>query len=207
MGDLTKNKAKRKKEKTYSVEECKAIIKEAKSCIKALKRANGQLPKVNKDGYSECHFAEQLYAKKEKALNEANICLRKLDKCNQWVAKEIYRLSGNLTVITASKDVLNTSSPKARLTDAEIKVAALCKQFKMVKEAIKSIFEEMQEAIQKASQKQFPGRIPREYPNGPLIADCVSSREKQKDKRDDFVFSGEMKQMFERDMHELQKRG
>ena len=206
MSELTKNdEAKKEKEKTYSVGECKAIVQKVKSCVKALEQASGQLPKVNKDGYSECPFAEQLYAKKEDAQKEANACLKELDECAHWVTNEINRLTGNLTVITASKDILNTTSTKVRVEDAEIKVAALCMQFEEVQEAIKSTFEETQEAIQKASQKRFPGRIPREFPSGPIIVDYVDPRKKQKDEGSGFSFSGEMKQMFGRDMLNLQK--
>jgi len=50
------------------------------ACVDRLLRAARQLAEVDEDGYSECPFAEQLYAEKEEAQRDAEICLKKLDE-------------------------------------------------------------------------------------------------------------------------------
>ena len=146
----------------------------AKSCIQELQCAVRRLPKVDKDGSSECPFAEDIYANKEDAQKQAVHCQSQLDKSLQWIEGQIHSCSNDLAVITAHESQLHKDRPRSHFSDAEAKLAAYYNRLVKLKETVKDAFKEVQEAIIQASQKQYPGKIPQ--PSGfPKLDDRPAS--------------------------------
>lgn len=150
--------------KRITVAEVESFLATAQSCVQELLMAARQLPKVDGDGYSECDFAEQLYATKEEAQKKTQGCLEKLGEYQSWVEEQIGRCQANLSTVSSGKSALSTDGPRDRLSEAEEKLSAFCKKLGKLREKIDEVFRQMQSAIKEASQKQFPGRIPRKNP-------------------------------------------
>lgn len=150
--------------KDYSIGHGPGLIQKAESLTKELLGAVRQLPRVNEEGSSECPFAEELYAKKEKVQKEAQSFLKELDEYSRWASDEITRYRDSLTVILAGKEALSNNNAINRFTEAEVKLAALARKLSRVRDQICEAFRRLQAAIKESSQKQFPGRIPREIP-------------------------------------------
>lgn len=152
-----------------TVAEVEAFIAVAQSCINKLQSATKVLPKVDKDGSSECPFAEELYAQKEEAQKEAQECLEKLGEYQLWVENQIRICQNNLSIISSGKAALRTDRPRDRLSEAEDNLSAFCKKLEELLGKIEDVFRQLQAAIMEASQKQFPGRIPRKNPGFPIL--------------------------------------
>ena len=150
--------------RTLTITEVEACIEKAKKCAQELLSAARQLPEIDKEGSSECHFAEELYAKKEEAQAKAEGCLEELDECRIWVEQQMHRCQSNLSVVSSGKNALHTDIARDRLSEAEERLVALYKKLEELLEKIQEVFEQLQAAIKEASQKQFPGRIPRKNP-------------------------------------------
>jgi hypothetical protein len=147
-------------EETITIAEIESFLPKAAGCIEELLRAARSLPKVDKDGSSECPFAEEWYAKKEEAQEKVSKCLKRLNKYSCWITKEISRCKNNMTVISAHQDQLNNDRPRKYFSEAEAKLAALYKRLISLLEKVKEMFTKAQEAIREAAQKQYPGKIP-----------------------------------------------
>ena len=148
-------------EENITIPEIEQFLQFCAQCIEQLLLAVRQQPIVDKEGSSECPFAEELYAKKEEAQEKVSQCLKQLDKYSCWLTKEIGRCKNNMTVISAHQDKLNNDRPRKYFSDAEARLAALYKKLIRLLEKVKEMFIKAQEAIREAAQKQYPGKIPK----------------------------------------------
>ena len=87
-------------------------LEELKSKIKVL-------PKVDEKGQSECSFAEDLYAEKEKAAKSLVEYLEKGPKCLKYVDKELAKFSRNLSRIKSDHGSLHDTHAKEKYRFAE----------------------------------------------------------------------------------------
>lgn len=151
------NKMKQDK-KQMCLADVESHIRKAQSSIQELLTAARQLPKIEKDGSSECPFAKELYEKKEEAQKHAVSCQQQLYECLQWVQEQIQGCSNDLAVISAHQSQLHKDQPRDHYSDAEGKLAAQYNKLVKLKEEIEKTIEEIQKAIIEASQKQYPGK-------------------------------------------------
>lgn len=154
-------KKKKQNKKQMCMADVQSHLSEAQSSIEELQTAARQLPKVEKDGSSECPFAEELYAKKEDAQKHAVCCQSQLHECLQWVQEQIQSCSNDLVVISAHQNQLHKDRPREHFSDAEAKLAALYNKFVKLRETIEETIEEIQKAILEAIQKQFSDKSPK----------------------------------------------
>jgi len=197
--------------KKYGIADGPVLIKKAGSITDELLAAVRLLPSVNKEGDSECPFAEELYAKKEKLQQEAQSFLKELDEFARWATDELACYQDNLTVILAGKEVLSNNSAINRFTAAEVKLAALAKKLANIRDQVRKAFRNLQEAIKQAAQKLFPGRIPREIPRFSHKGDITSSHntgltQKGHDPDDEFnqILKLDMEKRFGNRKHRLE---
>jgi len=127
----------------------------AKRHIDETLTATRQLPKVDEDGFSECPFAEQLYAKKEEAVTGAEHCLQKFYEYRDWIDEQLEKCQENLSVISSGKGSLNTDSPHDRLSEAEVQQEAFIKRLENLAEQIDEACEQLNEAIREASKMKI----------------------------------------------------
>ena len=146
--------------KQMCIADVESHIREAQSSVQELLTAARQLPKIEKDGSSECplELAKELYAKKEEAQKHAVHCQQQLYECLQWVQEQIQGCSNDLAVISAHENQLHKDRPRAHFSDAEARLAAQYNKLVKLREEIEETIEEIQKAIIEASQKQFPGK-------------------------------------------------
>lgn len=136
----------------------------ARTCADAALLAIRQLPKVDKDGNSECPFAEELYARKEEAVEQVKSCLRKLYEYANWIEEQLGRCRQNASILSSGKDSLHTERPQITLSEAEQQQLAFCKRLESVAEKIEQTCRELEDAIREASQKEYPTGKPSKYP-------------------------------------------
>jgi len=139
-------------------------LKKTKKSIEDLDRSVHSLPDVDEDGNSECPFAEELYAEKEKRQKKLQSQLKEFYKIIEAIDAEIGRCKKNLTVITAHQNKINSDKIRDQYTEEEAKLAGRITQLIKIKQEVRKAIKACKKAIAEASAKHYPGRKPREYP-------------------------------------------
>ena len=151
--------------KDITIAEVEGFLGTVDSCVERLLRAARQLPEVDEDGYSECSFAEQLYAEKEEAQRDAAICFEKLGEYLEWVNDQINRCKKNYEVVSSHREQLNTDMAIERFSEAEVKLDAFYKKLTKLRGEIAEAMKKIDEALQGSIGKRFPGKIPQKRPS------------------------------------------
>jgi len=92
-----------------------------RECIEDLQQTYRVLPKVDKDGYSECPFAEDIYAKKQRHELEVANHLDRLKHEKNEVIKKIHALKNTLTIIDSDRESIHNLSAYEKYEQAEEK--------------------------------------------------------------------------------------
>lgn len=145
-----------KRKKNITMAEVESFLGHTESCIKKIDRAVSVLPKVEKNGSSECPFAKELYQKKQEAQDKVASCMKTLAEHQGWVKDQIGKCKDNLVVVSANADRLNNDLPQQQFTDAEVKLAATYKKLVRLKVKVEKTIKKCQKAIQRASKKNYP---------------------------------------------------
>jgi hypothetical protein len=143
------------------VENC---IAAARSRAEELLRAARSLPNVDEEGNSECPFAEELYAKKEKLQGEVEGLFKRLHECKADVEYLIDNCKRNLEVVSANEDMLHSDRPRAKFSEAEAALAVKYKAYVRLRERIEEAIKIVDKALREAVVKRYPGKIPEEWP-------------------------------------------
>ena len=136
----------------------------ADSCVEELLQAARVLPRVEEDGNSECPFAEELYAKKEEAQRDAEICLEKLGGNLAWVDDQIGHCENNLGTISSGQQQLNNDGAKDSFSEAEERLEAFREKLNELRDEIEEAMDKVDKALEESVPKRFPGKIPQENP-------------------------------------------
>ncbi|HUT58674.1 MAG TPA: hypothetical protein VNA25_12585 [Phycisphaerae bacterium] len=146
-------------------------LADVKSCIQAARNraaellaAARSLPNVDDEGNSDCPFAEELYAKKEKLQREVEGLLKRLHECKADVEYLIDNCKRNLEVVSANEDMLNSDRPRDKFSEAEAALAVKYKAYVRLRERIEETIEIVDKALREAAGKRYPGKIPEEWP-------------------------------------------
>ena len=157
-------------EQRVNIEQADQFVTSARSKADQLRQRTGELPPVNKDGSSECDFAEEWYAEHEELRSEVQGLLAQGHEYLTVVEEEITKLGHDLAVISAHEGHLHRDAPRAHFTEAEAAVAALYNRYRQLKNQIIETLTYIDQVLQEASAKRFPGRIPRKGPGLPGAA-------------------------------------
>lgn len=158
-----------------TIAEVESFVDTVDTCVEQLLQATRQLPQVDDDGSSECPFAEQLYAEKEEAQRDAEICLEKLGEYIEWVEDQISRCKGNLSIISSGLQQLNTDAARDRLSEAEDNLEAFGKKLSELHDKVDEAMKKLDSALAESVPKRFPGKIPQKYPpfsEPPMYSSC-----------------------------------
>jgi len=174
-----------------SVENTEKTLEGTEKNIEDLDRSVHSLPAVDKEGNSECPFAEELYAKKEKLQEKLQSQLKELYKILEAIEAEISRCRNNLTVVTSHQNKINGDKVRDHYTEEEARLAARITQLNNMREEVLKAIKACQKAIAEASAKYFPGRKPREWPGLPDDPNSIDTGNSSGD--------GELDDLFELD--------
>lgn len=141
-----------------------SFVAGTRSQAEELLRMTRSLPEVDKNGNSECPFARELYAKKEKAEQELIGRLATLHRYLSAVEQELARCKGNLVVISSRETMLNRDEAKRMYSDAEVAQAAEYKRYVEKRNRIQETLELVEQALAEERTRQFPGGAGQEIP-------------------------------------------
>lgn len=164
------------KEKAVCIAEAESAIVKVKKLYENLKNAISHLPSVDKNGYSECPFAEELYKKKQQAAESLSFQMRKLDKYLKWVEDQILKCTNNLIIVSANADKLNGDWPKKDFTDTEVRLAGIYKRLVKLKCQLKRLICESQELLQIAWKRNYETDQDPEYRANQVLDNMVGKR-------------------------------
>ncbi|MBC2714917.1 MAG: hypothetical protein HF978_06370 [Desulfobacteraceae bacterium] len=120
-----------------------------------ISKAN-QLPKIDENGFSECPFAEELYAYKEKAARNLEKAIKRLRQYILPVEREIERCRQNLKKISSDRQKLHDDEAKKNYNNAK---EAQLSEYNQAIQRRKRLFEIIQKAdkeLEKAKEKKWP---------------------------------------------------
>ena len=153
-----------------SLERLDSSMQSLRSALDKLKSKTDVLPLVEKDGSSECPFAEDLYADKEEALENAEKCLQGARGYLPLLDREITRCSRNLSTISADKGNLHDENAKDQYQSAlEAQKRIYQKKVESKKELLK-LLQQAEQLLSKARAKNYPGKKPEKQFRPPLPA-------------------------------------
>jgi len=154
-------------------------IVRAEKLIKNLISKAGQLPKVDSKGYSECPFAEDLYAYKETAAANLTKAVKILRKRIAPAKKEVDRCRQNLDQISSDSRKLHEEHARADYKNA--KKAQLSEYNRAILRS-KRLFETLKRAedeLKNAEIKKWPSGDPHaedRFDPGAVLEDVISAR-------------------------------
>ena len=155
--------------KPLKIEDLKSAMEITKRAMESLSQKTRVLPKVDKNGFSECPFAEDLYAEQEKALAHAIACLNNLRGYTPLIEEKINQWRHNLHRLRA--DGLNIKGAEARQEYRGAMFGAT-HQYQTAVQEKKELLELISLAgntIAEARTKKYPGKKP-EKKNCPALS-------------------------------------
>ena len=144
--------------------EVESDLQAAESTAEALQRAAESLPRVDEDGHSDCPFAEELYAKKDKLQEELQGLIERLQSHHAAIEKEIAKIKNNMVVISTHQDQLHGDRPREYFSEAEAELAALYKRYVQLRDRVADGIEVVLKVLSDAWGRKYPGGKPREHP-------------------------------------------
>ena len=138
-----------------------SYIARGEDVLERLKNAVKTLPVVDKDGKSECDFAEQLYAQKEEAEEKLVLEIRRQREFLPTIQQELRRTGHNLSIVRSNSSSLSNMEPKETLSKAVLEEEARLKKVEEQQRKINDLLQRMNSALAMSRAKKFPGRTPR----------------------------------------------
>jgi hypothetical protein len=164
-----------------------------------------QLPKVDKNGYSECPFAEELYARKEKAVKNVEKALKELQQFRATVKKEVDRCRHNLNLVGNDSKRLRTDQPKEGYDRARKAQVSEYNRAIMRQKKLFELFKRANEALKKAKEKKWPFGKPKSQNNfnPQAVLDAVVDSRRNGIRNTEFVSSHASRPSFNRETNNL----
>ena len=154
------NELKRGKRR-INLTDVKSTVETARDRAEELLTATRSLPDVDEEGNSDCPFAEERYAKKEKIQQEVEGLFKRLHESKADVEYLIDNCKRNLEVVSANEDMLNSDRPRAKFSEAEAALAVKYKAYVRLRERIEETIKIVDKALREAVGKRYPGRSPK----------------------------------------------
>jgi hypothetical protein len=127
-----------------------------------------QLPHVDETGASECYFAEDLYAEKERLEREVLAGMTRLSGYLLALEKWIDRCEKNLERIEADAHKLNHAETQGCYWDAANHQRGEYRLAVQDKDAVYIALEKAKAVLQVSSTRKFPGREPQKRTFAPV---------------------------------------
>ena len=138
-------------------EDIQGSLATAAASISKLRAAVQVLPEVNGEGHSECPFAQELYAEKERREAEVQAKVGLLHE-HRWVVRaEIGRCERNLGTISGHASQLNSDGPRSHYAQAESQLETQLERWRQMLDRIEELIRDAEAALSEASAKPFPG--------------------------------------------------
>ena len=118
------------------------------------------LPKVDEDGYSECPFAEQLYAQKQEQQQELQQHLEKLKTDSAQTETEIQKCKSNASIVGSDQSQLHSPDASEQYEQAEDKLKSKLKQLQEKRTHIRLKIQDVKKLLAKANEKNWPDGEP-----------------------------------------------
>jgi hypothetical protein len=144
------------------IEETDSYIKHMKEAIAELSGHIQRLPKVDKEGRSECPFAESLYAKKEEETKKFIEYRSRLNGYIELVNREIERFRQNLNRLSIDFHKLNLPQAQDEYQTAKYGYEFHYQKNIKRKEALVEVSKQADDVLLEASKKKWPLGNPRE---------------------------------------------
>ena len=129
-------------------------------CMEGLHKAYDLLPKVDEEGYSECPFAEQLYAQKQEQQQELQQHLEKLKTDLAQTETEIQKCNSNANIVASDQGQLHSQDVFERYEQAEDKLKSKLEQLREKRTCIRLKIEDVKKLLAKAGEKNWPDGEP-----------------------------------------------
>jgi len=133
-----------------------SLLGAANSACENLANKMKVVPEVDRQGNSECPFAEDLYGEKEEAAEEARRVLLRLQESRSAICEELSRLERNASLIEGARNDVHGEPAGRSLSSADAQAQAQYERAVKQREQVTEAIERVQEALQTASQKQWP---------------------------------------------------
>jgi len=127
-----------------------------RECIEDLQQTYRILPKVDKDGSSECPFAEDIYAKKQRHELEVESHLDKLKREKKEVIKKIRNIKNASIIIASNKESIHNLSAYEKYEEAEKKQQEKIKLLKTEIERLQLQINDLEILLGITGQKKWP---------------------------------------------------
>jgi septal ring factor EnvC (AmiA/AmiB activator) len=138
-----------------------SLIGETEKLLRALQGSLSCLPRVEKDGTSECTFAKALFAQKEEAQRAVAQKHASLQEYVPIIEEEVARTHRTLSELKATKDSLHREEPKRQLSDAEIQAKREYDRVIEQRTKLQDILKRMESVLNRSAARKFPGGEPR----------------------------------------------
>jgi len=137
----------------------------AAHAMEELAEAVAVLPRVDKDGSSECPFAEQLYRQKEEAHLEAQGELNDLEELLRAVDQEIGRCRKNLVRLGQGEGNIKSPETRNRYSGATAAQGTQYKKALEQRKRVLDLIEALKALLRESAQERYPGMDPENPPD------------------------------------------
>jgi hypothetical protein len=140
--------------------ELRSILDRINESIDELESAMTVLPHVEDDGSSECHFADELYAKKEEWEAEVKEAIQQMQDYDADLEGMAQRLQANRVRVQDDATELNLSETQDHYHQAEDQLQEQCRELARDRDAIAVVIARADGVLKVSQQRKFPGRQP-----------------------------------------------
>ena len=141
-----------------SIENLDSTMVSLKRDLEHLTNKAGVLPRVDKNGASDCPFAEELYADKAEAVENVVQHLRDIKRYLPLVEQEVARCSKNLSTISSDKERLVDENAINQYQHALYAQKHLYQKAVDRRKALQELVQRAERTLNKANAKKYPGK-------------------------------------------------
>ena len=150
------NEEKEEEQKPLDLESIESDIRSMDHLLRTLEKKSGILPKVDKEGNSDCPFAQDLYSVKEEAEEKVINHLKKLRMDHKALMKEISRCRKNLQLIQSDTNRLHLEDTLKAYKEAEGSLECYYKRAIETKARLIESMVDVRKMLDKTKEKKWP---------------------------------------------------
>ena len=146
----------------FTMDGVRSTLSIVEGAVSNLESSLGSLPAVDENGNSDCGFAEDLYAKKEKAAEELTHVLAGLQIEAATIDTELKRHGRNLDQISGDIGRLQLAETREQYTAAERIEKEGEIQILLLRQEVVAMIDRAEQALHESMTQQYPGKKPEE---------------------------------------------
>ena len=144
-----------------------SLLSDIKRDLEELDSVVRSLPRVDRDGGSECPFADKIYAKKELAAHKVAELLVQAREALAVTDNEIDRLNHNIDIIVRDSDEVVTPATQKKYDDASTSEREQLSRAQKSWDMLKAAIIEMERTLAYAEKLSYPGMPVQRVPPKP----------------------------------------